>query len=748
MKVFAPRHVCLLFLLVPTACVPHSAHQASQTWAFTPKPDEFSPNALLDLRFLNEKTAGESGYLKVSPDGDFLLGNGKPVRFWAVNSGVGRDFPFQPRPLGRQTEPDLARHARFLAKRGVNMIRLHTHINPDPKQPVESIDTKERDYIWRAVAAFRKEGIYTTLSPYWAIQARIGKDWGISTGGQGNAAALLFFEPKLQKAYRDWLRQLLVPKNPYSGVSLALDPSLGVLSLQNEDSLLFWTINGLKGEPRQILGEQFGSWLKSKYGSIAAAAKRWDGTSSPEDKFDQGFVDFLNVWELTQARTGGQSVRIGDQLEFWTETMRKFNADTVAFLRDDLGYKGLVNAGNWRTADTVRLNDAERYSYTSTDVDAVNHYFGGIHKGPNEGWAVMNGDKFTNDSALKQPWLLPTNLKQTVGRPIMITESSWVMPNGNAAEGPFLTSAYQSLNGVDAFFWFATGDDEWSHPTSANGYQPSQAKWVMGNPDMLGTFPGAALMYRMGYIKRGTPVVVEKRMLADVWARKIPLISEESGFDPNRDNGDVAGKSNAVAAIDPRAFLIGPVQVRFGDGSQSVTHSLSPYVNGPEIKSNTGEITLNTLLGACTVDSPSAQGVSAWFENQATFKLSTVTFSSQNPFGAAVAVSMDGQPLATSRKILVQYATESRPTGWKDKAVQIQLDGGKSVPGREVVDFGKAPWAVVSAKLEVRVKNPFVTKGIVLDMNGNAVREISLSRSSQGVSGFSFPSDAMYVVLR
>ena len=30
------------------------------TWAFNPKPDDFRKDALLDLRYLNEKVAGES----------------------------------------------------------------------------------------------------------------------------------------------------------------------------------------------------------------------------------------------------------------------------------------------------------------------------------------------------------------------------------------------------------------------------------------------------------------------------------------------------------------------------------------------------------------------------------------------------------------------------------------------------------------------------------------------------------------
>ena len=52
------------------------------------------------------------------------------------------------------------------------------------------------------------------------------------------------------------------------------------------------------------------------------------------------------------------------------------------------------------------------------------------------------------------PRELPTNLKQVVGHPMIITESSWVNPLAFQSEGPFLVAVYQSLTGVDAFYWF------------------------------------------------------------------------------------------------------------------------------------------------------------------------------------------------------------------------------------------------------------------------------------------------------
>ena len=55
------------------------------------------------------------------------------------------------------------------------------------------------------------------------------------------------------------------------------------------------------------------------------------------------------------------------------------------------------------------------------------------------------------------PRELPTNLKQVVGHPMIVSESTWVSPLAYQSEGPFLTAAYQSLTGVDSYYWFSTG---------------------------------------------------------------------------------------------------------------------------------------------------------------------------------------------------------------------------------------------------------------------------------------------------
>jgi hypothetical protein len=96
----------------------------------------------------------------------------------------------------------MARHVRFLARIGVNLVRLHTQIAPkQPPTPVTAVDEKEIDSIWRFVAAAKKEGIYTIISPYWAA-GKVVDDWGIEGySATANVWGLLFFNEPLQRRY-------------------------------------------------------------------------------------------------------------------------------------------------------------------------------------------------------------------------------------------------------------------------------------------------------------------------------------------------------------------------------------------------------------------------------------------------------------------------------------------------------------------------------------------------------------------
>ena len=725
-------------------------------WAFLPSRDDFNPEALLDLRFLNEKVAGESGFVRTNKDGDFVVGNGKPARFWAVYTNAAHQLPFIAAPLGPQTPADLDHAARFLAKRGVNLVKVGFALpadqgaNPDAK--ITDINEKERDWYWRVVAAMKKQGIYTIIAPYWPAIVPIGKTWGYdsATGPGTSTSGYLYFDPKLQAAFRSWMTQLYTVKNPYTGLTLADDPAVAMIQVQHEDSLFFWTFDSIKGKVREELEQKFGDWAKAKYGSLAQALAAWASDADPADHVESEMLGLADTYHLIQPRHGdGHAKRMDDQTEFIAETMARTNQEMVDFLRHDLGCKQLINVGNWRPADPAHFYDVERWSCTPGDFLAEDRYVDCVHKGENAGWAITKGDTYTNPSVLLDPSKLPVAVKQVKGKPFFVVESSWEMPFSHSTEGPFLISTYESLTGVDAFCWFTMPEDEWSQPQSANGYLPSQMKWSFADPSMLGTFPAAALIYRLGYVKRGEPAVSEVRPQTDLWQARAPLIGEEGGFDPNRDKGDGTTGIKLDAALSPLAYLVGPVEVSYGgDAAQSHVIDLKRYIDDKTktVTSDTGEVALNYGAGFCTINTPKAQGVAAFFKNHPDFDFEDATIHSENDYGTVTVVAMDNKPLTRSEKILVQVGTECRPTGWKEKPAEVKADGA-TLAGAEVVDYGKAPWQVISPKVTLLLKSTACRRATVLDMNGNARGDVPTTKSGDGID-LVFPDHAEYVILR
>jgi hypothetical protein len=728
------------------------------TWAFTPDVDRYSPDSMLDLRPLNERFAGEHGFIGISPEGDFVRGDGEPIRFWAVNTSAW------------STDDDslLADHARFLAKRGVNMVRWHANITPrGDSASITDFDAGARDKLWRYVATMKKEGIYMTISPYWAASVRPGARWGVPREGQ-DMHGLLFFDPALQAAYKEWLRAMYQPVNPYTGIALKDDPAVAIIQIQNEDSLLFWTVNNLKGENLDLVCRQYGDWLARKYGSLQAASQAWQGAAVNGDDLGRGLPRFYNIWEMTEdgikqlgRPSGGRGRRMADQLEFWTETMYRFNEEIVRFLRQEVGARQLVNPGNWKPADPVLLTDAERYSYTAGEVIAVNRYVGDTHIGPNQGWAIVNGDRFQDRSVLVRPETLGVSLKQVAGRPMIVTESNWVLPRAYQSEGPFLVSVMESLNGVDAFYWFAFGGmvsrrpqwpsptPQWRQPSSANGYLPSLMKWAADTPEILGNFPAAALIYRLGYVQRARPVVHERRKLEDMWNLRVPIIAEEGSYDPNRDRGDYAPESSIKQEVNRLAFLVGPVEVTYGDDpARSEVVDLSPYIDedAKVVRSATHEVTWDYGRGLCMLSAPKAQGVSGFLKQVGPINLGDVTVTSGNDYATIMVVAMDEQPLASSQRILVQAGTISRPTGWQQRPQTWTDDQGRAHEGYEVVNYGRAPWRIISNDTTVVLRNAALTQATVLDMNGMRRGPVAMERSGGAIS-FRMPPDAKYVIL-
>lgn len=719
-----------------------------QAWDFKPESDAFSNDALLDLRFLNEKRAGESGFIRLSKDGmSFVRGDGQPIRFWSVVSGLG------------MSPEEMDYHCRFLAKRGVNMARLHTNIaGRDEGQSITDIDFETIDRIHRFVKAAQDAGIYVVISPYW-YHHRIPESWTQDLEGYKKGdmpAGALFFNPKFQDAYKTWVRALMTRKNPYTDIPLKDDPSVAIFQVKNEDSTLFWTFQNLPEPQKRILGKQFYDWAVKKYGSLANAYRAWGDLRLKTDDPQAQVLGLHITWFHTIDAQRKLQARLRDELAFTVHLQKAFYENIHDFVKDELKCQQLINTNNWKSASTLRLDDLERWTYTAGDVMAVNRYTGGRHLGKNNGFRIDPGHHIVNRSILHHPLQLPTNLKQPIGYPMLITESTWVRPNLYQSEGPLLASAYLSLTGVDSLFWFSVAAPDWNNDPRRTfnlvterpaGYALN--KWSSSVPLILGMFPANALLYRQGYIAAADPVVIEHRTMSDLLNQKTPRIAETISFDPNRDTEDLRDQQESDTDISRLAFLVGPVQVKYdSESSRSQVADLNRFINGEDktVQSATRELLLNWELGLFTMNAPKARGVTGFLKKAGgRFDLGGLIIASTNDYASVQVTAMDDRALEDSRKLLVQVGTLSRLTDWKTEPALFE-DGESREAGHQIIATGQPPYRILNTQVSLALKNPHISKAILLNVNGEPVREVDLVRAEDRLS-LRLPAETMYLML-
>ncbi len=719
------------------------------TWAFTPG-DRLEGGAL-DLRSLNEETAGQSGFVRLSEDGDgFVRGDGRPVRFWGVAAHVGE----------KVSDEDLVRHARFLARMGVNMVRVggaSSGLIPQEKgAKITDVNEQFLEDVWRTVAAMKKKGIYTRVSPFWdhGSVKYINEEWGIEGYSSGDRVnGLLFFESTLQKGYRAWMKRLLTDVNPYTGIPLKDDPALAIVQIVSEDSLLFWWFNSLKGGPLRELQKRFARFAQERYGSLKAALGAWDGAQVKADAPEEGRLGLFPLHKLTQWPPGENRRRLRDQAEFLARLERDSYADMKSYLREDLGARQLIGPSNMGSASEVRLDDLQSWAWSAGDVIELNDFFATDPRGPQSFWRIQAGHTFIPRSATLRPELPPAR-KQVAGRPFIVSSTNWVPPNPYSIEGPVITAAYAAMNGLDGILWFAAQDatydtDPYFSWWTVKGSHP-MPRWSISEPGFTSQFPAAALVFRRGLVGAAQTVIHEERSLEEIFDRRAPLMVESPDYRPAEHLEEVPpARRGLMGKALPEAFLAGRVEVVYdGDPGESRTADLSRCIDRGtgQVRTTHGQLALNHKKGLLRIDAPSAQGVVGFLAGAGgSFDLSDVRIEAQNEYGSILAVSLDERPLARSRRVLVQVGTMVRPTDWQTRPTTVQRKG-RSYEGVEIVSTGEMPWRVVNVEAEMALSNPALTTATRLDEMGFAAGKVPVRATDAGVR-VKLPSKTLYLVL-
>ena len=114
------------------------------------------------------------------------------------------------------------------------------------------------------------------------------------------------------------------------------------------------------------------------------------------------------------------------------------------------------------------------------------------------------------------------------------------------------------------------------------------------------------------------------------------------------------------------------------------------------VTSTNGQLRLDYGKGVLRIDAPMAQGASGALRDGKDLDFKDVSIRSDLELGHIVAVSLDGQPLASSKKILLQAMSEEQPSGFRTEPAP----GGE----KRILDIGRDPWLVREIQGTVRFK--------------------------------------------
>jgi hypothetical protein len=678
--------------------------KAPEGWfPFEPDPDAFGASPV-DLRGLNEKQAGDGGFIVAKGDQFLHEKTGKPVRFWGTNTG---------HDVLLREKAEMERFARWHAKLGVNLVRLHGAVFRD--DDTTKLDEAKLGRIHLFAAALKKEGIYLNLSTYFPVWYRPKGVAGLDGyAGDKNTFGTPYFSERFQEIQKGWLKGLLTAKNPHTGLPLGQDPAVAMVELLNEDSLFFWTFTPYQNVPApqmEILERKFGAWLKERHGSVEAALGRWGKGAVKGDDAAAGRAGFMPLWDLFNRK----DLRAQETAEFLAQLQRKYYDGMAAYVKKDLGYKGCVTGSNWVTAEARLLGPLDKWSNAGCDFMDRHGYYGGPHQGDRAGYSISGGDRFDDASALRfdgekageKTFSLPLMDLAWNGKPSTISEINWVPPNRYRADMPLVCAAYGLLQGTDGFMFFASSEP---------AYAQSLGKFSIATPSAFGQFPGAALLYRKGLVKTAEPVARVEAKLADLHALKGIPVSAPQNLDEFRKKDVPPGKALEtadVASLDPLAFLVGRVEVNVTEkGGLSKVTELSAFVDrgAGRVKSSTGELAWDWKTGLVTIDAPQAQGATGFLGKAGPIALGDATIESPMEYGSILLVSLDDQPLKASKRILVQAMSEEQNFGW-------------SAPGqglRPIAETGGPPLVVrkLEGKLTFKRPDAAALKAKVLDFSG------------------------------
>ncbi len=553
----------------------------------------------IDLSYLNHRPAGAKGFVKA--DGDKLVyGDGTEARFWGTN--------IMAYALFNATDEAIQNQAKRLAALGFNLVRIHHHDSADWSPSVfaqnadntRTLDERSLDRIDYWVKCLKENGIYVWLDLHVGRPFRPGDGIegfdDLKAGKTGRQAkGLSYLNKDVTARMKEFAEAYLTRANRYTGARYVDEPAVMGVLITNENDIT------------HHFGNEF---LKDK-GKLTHVA--WFEKLRDEIATERG-LDKSQAWKTWEA---GHSKVVLNEIEY------RWNVDFIEFLRK-IGVKApLATTNSWGNDPLFSLP-----ALTVGDVIDVHAY------GATE--SLSSNPKYDDMST---HWIAAA---QVAGKPLVITE--WNTPYGQRDRftQPLFVAATAAFQGWDAPMIYGYDQSPLTPPDKIDTYG------ISNDPSHIALMPTAALIFRRGDVRPAERTVV----FAPGESLLIKTISPDNS--PSlRTNGE---RHRLVIGLPKTPLLPWLQGVDQGDAGDPA--AIAEGTGETSIQSDTGEITRDWKAGFATIDTPRTKAAMGWFEGREV-KLGDVSIASSAPKATVSITSLDDEPIATSKKLLLTTVAQS-----------------------------------------------------------------------------------------
>lgn len=579
---------------------------------------QWAPNIIdwktspVDLSFLNatERPAGKRGFVKAQGE-RLVFEDGTVARFWGTNISAYTIFG--------TSKDNVKLQVKRLSELGFNLVRIHHFdslwVNPNifgrQSSSTQQLSNDAMDKIDWWVKCLKDEGIYVWLDLH--VERHLKSDDNISSfdeiaNGKDNAnlKGYNYVNKSIQQAMQAFNKAYLTHVNPYTKARLVDEPAVIAMLITNEND------------------------VTNHFGNILLPDKNVPNHS----KIYMAVSEQFAIANQLPKETTWHAWEHGPSKLFLNDLEHQFNASMIQHLRG-LGVRvPIVTTSTWGNNPLSALPALSEGDLV--DAHAYQPY-GALESNP-----VF--------SANLVHWLAAA---QVVGKPVSVTEwnaEPFPLPDRHVL--PMLLAGQASMQGWDAMMQYAYAQEPLSAPTQ---WQGGPSNWNLYNdPALLATMPAAALMYRRQDIPEAKTTYVLN--LDNLLFNQV-ISPNNSAF--IRTASELGKLQIAMPSNKSLPWLI---KSQIPENANVYTDPNKSLISSDSVSAtaeNSG-ILRNWDKGYQTINSNRTQAAMGWIGGE-NFKLADVEIAASTRNASIVVQSLDTQPIALSKKILISLGARSIP---------------------------------------------------------------------------------------